>query len=245
MEQKKPNLTNKGPSIHFNGMGLHLGGNTILHQINFRIEPATVHCIIGPNGGGKTSLIRSLLGQMPHTGSIDMTWASSEQTAVSYVPQLLDFDRTLPMTVGDFMAMICQRRPVFFGKSESKQEIIMEALQKVNMQEKINYLFGGLSGGERQRVVLAQALIPSPDLLILDEPASGLDKIGSEIMRRLIDQLKGQGTTILMIHHDLGEVYEIADTVTCINQKVLFSGPPQKVLHPDNIFNIYSSIKEH
>jgi len=236
--------SNRGPAIDFNQLSLRLGGNDILKNINFSVAPGTIHCIIGPNGGGKTSLIRSLLGQMDHAGSITLSWPSETQIT-GYVPQALDFDRTLPITVCDFMTMICQRRPVFAGKSTEKLSIIMKALQRVNMAEKIDYLFGGLSGGERQRVLLAQALIPEPDLLILDEPASGLDKVGSEIMHKLIMDLKVAGTTILMIHHDLGEVRTISDMVTCINQKVLFSGDPKEMLTPDNIFNIYSASKEN
>ncbi len=234
---------NTGPSINFEQLNLKLGGSQILHNINFTVSPGTIHCIIGPNGGGKTSLIRSLLGQMPHTGTITISWPAESQT-IGYVPQALDFDRTLPVTVADFMAMICQRRPVFVGKSKMKQERIMAALERVNMAKKVNYHFGGLSGGERQRVLLAQALIPTPNLLILDEPASGLDKAGSEIIQKLIMELKTAGTTIMMIHHDLGEVRNIGDTVTCINQKVLFSGQPKEMLSPENILNIYSSARD-
>lgn len=232
-----------GPSISFGDVCLKLGGNTILNDINFQVDRGSIHCIIGPNGGGKTSLIRTLLGQMPHTGTVRISWGGSGQIT-SYVPQALDFDRTLPLTVADFMAMICQRRPVFFGNSREKHPQIEEALDKVNMVDKKDYLFGGLSGGERQRVLLAQALIPEPDLLILDEPASGLDKVGAEIMHSILKELKNKGTTILMIHHDLAEVKVIGNMVTCINQRVLFSGVPDDMLTPETILNIYSSNKE-
>ncbi len=236
-----------GPSVHFDQLYLKLGGNPILSDITFTVAPSSIHCIIGPNGGGKTSLIRSLLGQMPHTGQIKIRWGNQRQTAqqaTGYVPQTLDFDRTLPLTVNNFMTMICQKRPVFWGKNRQKQQIINEALERVEMKGKKNYLFGGLSGGERQRVLLAQALIPVPALLILDEPASGLDKKGSEIMHSLLQELKKGGTTILMIHHDLAEVKKIGDQVTCINQHVLFSGSPETTLTPETIFSIYSSAKE-
>lgn len=178
-----------GPSLLIEGLTLSLGENSILKDITFEASPGTIHCVIGPNGGGKASLIRSLLGQMPHQGKIRIQWNSTSQTT-GYVPQALDFDRTLPMTVGDFMAMICQQRPIFLGSSQKQCAFILSALERVGMQDKQNYQFGGLSGGERQRVLLAQALIPEPDLLILDEPASGLDKSGSEIMRSIIKELK-------------------------------------------------------
>src|SRR5690606_7352214 len=90
-----------GPSITFREVGLELAGTRILHDVDFAVEAGSVHCIIGPNGGGKTSLIRCLLGQMPHTGTISIEWRGGA-TTIGYVPQLLDFDRTLPVTVEDF-----------------------------------------------------------------------------------------------------------------------------------------------
>ncbi len=233
-------LASRGPAVSFNKLNLHLGGNHILQDISFNVEPGTIHCILGPNGGGKTSLIRSLLGQMPHDGTIKIIWQNKKQVT-GYVPQALDFDRTLPLTVSDFMGMICQKQPVFLGRSRMKQSTIREALEQVGMAEKINYQFGGLSGGERQRVLLAQALIPEPDLLILDEPASGLDKKGAEIMRSILLDLSAKGKTLLMIHHDLAEVREISHMVTCINRRVIFSGAPEVMLTPENILTIFSS----
>ncbi len=229
-----------GPAIHIDDLGLKLGRSQILNGINFTVEPGSIHCILGPNGGGKTSLIRCLLGQMPHDGTIRLAWKSDNEIT-GYVPQALDFDRTLPMTVADFMAMICQRRPVFAGKSSAKKEHVIEALKRVKMADKADYLFGGLSGGERQRVLLAQSLIPTPSLFILDEPSSGLDKAGSGIMRSILFELKERGTTILMIHHDLAEVREIGDTATGLNRKVLFSGPPKEILTPETILNVFST----
>ena len=200
MELFKP-----GPNISFESLNLKLGNTRVLNDINFKVESGSIHCIVGPNGGGKTSLIRSLLGQMPHTGTIKIDWNTPSQTT-GYVPQALDFDRTLPLTINDFITMVCQRRPLFTGNSKAKRELIFSALERVGMHEKLYYHFGGLSGGERQRVLLAQALIPEPQLLVLDEPASGLDKAGSEIMQTILKKLREKGITVLMIHHDLGEV---------------------------------------
>lgn len=228
---------NTGPLVHFRDVGLSLGGHSILEGVTFTVEPGTIHCLIGPNGGGKTSLVRSLLGQMPHTGSIGIGWNGNRVTG--YVPQTLDFDRTLPLTVEDFMAMTHARRPVFcgFGKDRSK---ITEALERVGMAGKRGYLFGGLSGGERQRVLLAQALIPRPALLILDEPSTGLDRRGDEVMQGLLRELREEGATVLMVHHDLAEVRKTADAVTCINRSLQFCGPARETLTPERVFSIFS-----
>jgi len=229
-----------GPSIHFEDVSLKLGGNSILEKVNFTVEQGSIHCIIGPNGGGKTSLIRCMLGQMPHTGSIRICWGTGH--TMGYVPQALDFDDTLPMTVRDFMAMVGQRnRPAFLGLKKAKRASIVEVLERVGMASKMDRPFGSLSGGERQRVLLAQALMPEPKLLVLDEPATGLDKSGSAIMHGLVEALSESGTTIVIIHHDLGVVREMAHGVTCINREMLFSGDPKQELTSERIFNLFSA----
>ena len=124
----------KGPSIEFDGVCLALGATRILDDVSFSIDSGAVHCIVGDNGGGKTSLIRSMLGQMPHTGRITIDWHQNRVTG--YVPQALDFDKTLPLTVRDFIAMTCQRRPVFFGVPRSRRELIDGALDRVGLKGK-------------------------------------------------------------------------------------------------------------
>jgi len=230
----------KGPSIHFEDVSLALGGNSILHQVNFTVAQGTIHCIIGPNGGGKTSLIRCMLGQMPHSGNIRVCWGNDN--TMGYVPQALDFDDTLPMTVRDFMAMVGQRRrPAFLGLKPDRQTAIHTVLDRVGMLGKLDRPFGSLSGGERQRVLLAQALMPEPKLLVLDEPATGLDKSGAAIMHSIIEDLSRAGTTIVIIHHDLGVVREMAHGVTCINREMFFSGDPKEELTSERIFSIFSA----
>jgi zinc transport system ATP-binding protein len=234
--------TKYGPSINFENVNLTLGNTRILKDLNFEIYSGALHCIIGPNGGGKTSLLRSLLGQMPHSGNISIDW--HENRTIGYVPQTLNYDTTLPVTVENFMTMTCQNRPAFVNPSAKDWKAIKSALERVNMAGKSKRIFGQLSGGERQRVLLAQALLPEPSLLILDEPTTGLDKAGAAIMRGLLQELKTKGVTILIIHHDLMEVKEIGDCVTCINREILFSGCPTKELSAERIMSIFSSTRQ-
>ena len=112
-------------------------------------------------------------------------------------------------------------------------------LRKLNVFEKKKRLLGNLSGGERQRVLLAQALFPKPNLLILDEPLTGIDKIGEDYFKNIIKELKEEGITILWIHHNLAQVRELADTVTCIKKEVIFSGDPKEELKEDKIMRIF------
>lgn len=229
-----------GPSIEFRNLNLTLGRNRILQDINFKVKPGTIHCIIGPNGGGKTSLLKSLLGQNSHTGEIRITWEGDGKGVIGYVPQMLDFDKTLPITVENFMAIICQKKPAFFSLSSKFRESVYHSLDRVKMKEKRKRKMGDLSGGERQRVLFSQSLMPSPELLILDEPTSGLDEYGEKIFSEIILELKEKGVTTLWINHDLQQVREQADYVTSINKKIQFSGKPKDVLTADAILGIFS-----
>ncbi len=163
--------------------------------------------------------MRSLLGQMPHSGRIGVQWGDSR--VIGYVPQTLDFDKSLPITVGDFMAMATQRRPVFLGVSKARRAEIDRTLERLGLNGKRKAKLGSLSGGERQRVLLAQALIPEPALLVLDEPTTGLDLAGKQILQRTIVEFAKAGGTVVWINHDIAQVGEIADALTYIDRKVL------------------------
>ncbi|WP_259474076.1 metal ABC transporter ATP-binding protein, partial [Pseudomonas syringae] len=154
-------IASQGPGIEFNQVSLTLGRTTILDQVHFNVRAGSVHALVGPNGGGKSSLIKTLLGQTPHQGQLSLLWPAAPGL-IGYVPQALEFDRGLPMTVDDFMAAMCQRRPAFLGLSKHYVAAIGEALERVGMQDKSKRRMGALSGGERQRVLLAQGLIPAP-----------------------------------------------------------------------------------
>jgi zinc transport system ATP-binding protein len=218
----------QGPAIEFDGVGLALGNTEILRGVTFKVRAGSIHCIVGANGGGKTSLVRSLLGQMPHSGRIAIHW--NEGRVVGYVPQTLDFDKSVPITVADFMGMMCQRRPVFLGISRNARAQIEAALERLGLAGKLRARLGSLSGGERQRVLFAQALIPEPALLVLDEPMTGLDLAGKEIVERAVVEFVKAGGTVLWINHDIVQVHELADALTYVNRTVLLDGAPREVL---------------
>ena len=217
----------RGPAVVFDNVSLQLGGTSVLDRVSFRIESGALHCLVGPNGGGKTSVVRALLGQMPHSGSI--RFEGDVAKPVGYVPQLLDFDRNVPMTVNDVMALLGQRRPAFLGSARAARAAHAEALERTGVAGLGGKPFGSLSGGQRQRVLLAQAISPMPRLLILDEPTAGIDEPGIRLVETLVAELHGRGVTILWINHDLEQVRRIAQSVTGINRSVLFDGPPDQV----------------
>ncbi|WP_337154009.1 metal ABC transporter ATP-binding protein [Pseudomonas protegens] len=230
----------RGPAIEFDQVSLTLGRTTILDRVAFQVQPGSVHALVGPNGGGKSSLIKTLLGQMPHQGQLRLQWPDAPGT-IGYVPQALEFDRGLPMTVDDFMAAMCQRRPAFLGLSRHYAQAIGEALERVSMQDKRKRRMGALSGGERQRVLLAQGLIPAPQLLVLDEPMSALDEAGIQVFERLLHDWRQSGITLLWIEHDLEAVGRLADRVTGLNRRVLFDGPAQQTLTPERLLSLFST----
>ncbi|WP_073507915.1 metal ABC transporter ATP-binding protein [Streptobacillus notomytis] len=228
----------KGVELVLKDVSLNLGGNQILKNINVDIKSGEIHCLIGPNGGGKSSLIKCMLSLVPFEGEIKMMY--DDEKIIGYVPQNLDFDKTLPITVEDFLTMIFQDKPVFLGVSEKTRLIVEELLKKIDMYHKKDRMLGSLSGGELQRVLLAQALHPQPNLLILDEPFSGIDAVCESYFIEMIQKLKEKGTTIIWIHHNLKQVMEIADKVTCIKGTVIFSGVPKEEIVEERIFDIFS-----
>jgi len=230
----------QGPSIEFEHVNLKLGNTHILQDVTFSVRAGEIHCVVGANGGGKTSLIRSMLGQMPHTGNITINW--HDNTTVGYVPQTLEFDKTLPVTVHDFMGMTCQRRPVFLGIERSHRQQIDEVLERVGMGAKGKTKLGSLSGGERQRVLYAQALIPEPSLLVLDEPTTGLDPEGREVLERSVVEFSQAGGTAIWINHDIAQVHEIAQTLTYIDREILLEGDPRQVLKSGIAAKLFPSL---
>ena len=229
-----------GPTLDFDKVSLTLGRTVILDGVSFQVQPGSIHALVGPNGGGKSSLIKTLLGQTPHQGQLSLQWPGTPGT-IGYVPQALEFDRGLPMTVDDFMAAMCQRRPAFLGLSKHYAAAIGEALERVGMQDKRKRRMGALSGGERQRVLLAQGLIPAPQLLVLDEPMSALDEAGIQVFERLLNDWRLAGITVLWIEHDLEAVGRLADRVTGLNRRVLFDATPQQALTPERLLSLFST----
>ena len=227
-----------GILIEIKNLTLTLSNTKILKNINLTVEPGKIHCLVGPNGGGKTSLLRSILGQVPYEGEIYISYDKTK--IIGYVPQYLDFEKSLPITVENFLSIVYQQKPCFLGVSGKYRKTIDDLLKRIGMYEKKKRLVGNLSGGEKQRLLLAQAIYPEPDLLILDEPFTGIDKLGEDYFKSVIKDLKNKGVTILWIHHNLKQVIEMADTVTSIKKEIQFSGEPKKVLDEEKILTVFS-----
>jgi zinc transport system ATP-binding protein len=138
--------------------------------------------------------------------------------------------------------MTCQRRPVFLGVARSRRRQIEEALEHVGLAEKSTFKLGSLSGGERQRMLFAQTLIPPPALLVLDEPMTGLDLAGKDILERAIVEFARAGGTVVWINHDIAQVNELADSLTYIDREVLLDGDPRDVLTGGRAAQLFPSL---
>ena len=219
--------------IELEKVGVTAGKDILLSEIDFHIHCGELTALIGPNGAGKTTLIRALLGQTPYTGKIRHVDAHGHDfpaPRIGYVPQQLPFDREMPLTVMDLMAATMQKRPVWMGIGKNTRETVEQALSETQAEGLMKKRLGALSGGELQRVLLAMALCPVPDLLVLDEPVSGVDQNGLSLFLQTVSSLRqSHHMAILMVSHDWDLVRRYADHVILLHQKVLCTGRPEAV----------------
>lgn len=228
-------------AVTLQNVTVSLGGNTILHNISAQIPARSCTAIIGPNGAGKTTLLLALLGEVAFTGTIRVAQANkSRALRIGYVPQRLVFDRGMPLTLLEFMVMGWQRCPLWFGVRRAHAIRARQLLAAVKMDGLEKRPLGALSGGEMQRVLLAMALGQDPELLILDEPASGVDCQGEHLFCELLAKLRRElGFTQLMVSHDLPTVTHHATHVICLNRKIVATGPPHEVLTVETLTAIF------
>src|SRR5438270_5828875 len=213
---------------------VQLGGNAILRGVSAELCRGQSTALIGPNGSGKTTLLRAVLKEVPYNGQIAFHCGHDHSRPmpqhVGYVPQKLRIDANLPLTVCDLLALALQRRPLFFGVSRRVRRTMEEMLARVYARPQLlDRPVERLSGGELQRVLLALALQPEPELLLLDEPAAGIDFQHEEKFNELIAQLnRNLGITILLVSHELTVVSNHAHHVICLQDGYIqCQGPPQ------------------
>lgn len=228
-----PDASCKLCRIEVDRLNVSFGAQTPLKDVSLHIHCGELTALIGTNGAGKTTLLRALLGQIEYKGTVRHLTSDGRPAAdlrTGYVPQQLEFDRSTPATVMDFMAGALSRRAVFLGVSKRTREKVMAALHRTHCETLADRALGALSGGELQRVLLALALTPQPDLLILDEPVSGVDQNGLEEFYQTVDELKHKNhMAILLVSHDLNVVERYADNVVLMQGTVVKQGAPAVV----------------
>lgn len=220
------------------------GTKQILSNINIHIHCGKLTTIIGKNGAGKSTLLKAILGEIPHEGEIVFRNKENEEKKIriGYVPQKLDLENS-PITVYDMVASFSTNKPVFLYKSKKVYENIKSHLKDFSAEMLIDRKVNRLSGGELQRVMLAMAMMDKPDLLILDEPISGIDKNGKEQFYKKIYELKKEfDMAIILVSHDFEYVKKYADDVILINQVIEEEGTPSQVFKSKKFLETFGEV---
>ena len=220
--------------LRIQDMSVRIGNETILNNINLHIHCCELIALIGPNGAGKTTLLKAILGQQDYSGiiSFSVPGQRNRNLKIGYVPQTPAFDPGDPISVADLFTCCMSKRPAFLGHSKKMRQTILDCLSRVHGENLIDKRIGTLSGGELQRVLLALALEPVPNILILDEPLSGVDITGMESVMHILDELRQDyDLTVLITTHDFSTLPRYANQVYLLDKSVLISGCAQDVLN--------------
>ena len=214
-------------------LGVRMGNKQILEDVSFEVKEGEFWGVIGPNGGGKTTLLRSILGIVrPSKGRVKIFGRDPEKAVaeglVGYLPQRIE--GMVPFTARDFVELV--------GKDGDR------FLELVGMSEKADTPFEKLSGGERQRVLFAAVLSRRPKLLLLDEPHTGVDIVAQDSFYSILRKLKEEGITILMVSHDVGVIVNFVDKIACLNKKLKYTGDPRQALDCNLLEELYGAEME-
>ena len=216
-----------------NNISVKFGNDVILKNVSIHIHCGELTVIIGRNGAGKSTLLKAILGEVEHKGNIIFTDEKDNLTKkikIGYVPQKLNIEKHMPTTVFDMFASCISYIPVFMKKDKKIYKEIKEHLKIFGVDRLIDKSIGDLSGGELQRVLIAMATKPIPNLLILDEPVSGIDKNGIRDFYQILNRLKAEyDMSIILVSHDLELANQYADRVILLDNEVIKEGTPQEV----------------
>lgn len=217
------------PLVEIQNVSLRFGRREILEDINFNIRRGEIVTLIGPNGAGKTALLKVILGlYQPTSGQV----VTNRNLRIGYMPQMLAVESLMPLNVARFLELSPRA-------SADKCQAVAEELR---IQQLLDSPVQNISGGELQRVLLARALLNEPDLLVLDEPAQGIDINGQAALYQMISNARNKlNCAILMVSHDLHLVIAGTDQVICLNRHICCSGHPAAVMQNPEFINLFGS----
>ncbi|MCI0382679.1 MAG: metal ABC transporter ATP-binding protein [Chlamydiae bacterium] len=222
---------------------VHYGQAPVLWEVTFAIPAGQTIGIIGPNGAGKSSLLKAMMGMVKPTSGNIAFFGSPLKTAlarIAYIPQRTSVDWDFPICVLEVVLMGRYRKLGFLKWPKKKdKELAMEALKKVGMESFFNRHINQLSGGQQQRVFLARALLQEVDIYFMDEPFSGVDMATEKMIIALFHELKKEGKTLFIVHHDLATVSQYFDWIILLNTCLIASGLTQEVFNEENLKRAY------
>ncbi|MDR3320402.1 MAG: metal ABC transporter ATP-binding protein [Desulfovibrio sp.] len=247
-----PGPETSAPALRFESLSVRLGRQQILEDIRADVPAGSSTVLVGPNGAGKTTLLHCLLGNVRYSGQIHVDWSDGAQRPldwsdgaqrprIGYVPQHLQAEAGLPLLVSEFLALSHQLRPLWLGLKRKIRDKIHAAMHLVHAGHLADCRLGDLSGGELRRVLLANALALNPLLLILDEPAVGVDIQGEHLFWAVLDAARiERGFTLLMVSHNLSLAARYATRMICLNKRVIAQGEPRSALTAGTLLELFS-----
>ncbi|MFQ3549694.1 MAG: metal ABC transporter ATP-binding protein [Armatimonadota bacterium] len=232
--------------IKADNLAVRLNNIIALEGVSFTLKKGEFAALIGPNGAGKTTLVKTILGLIkPDFGTIEVFGKSPSNLGdvkkkIGYVPQVYNVDTNFPISVFDLVIMGTYGK-LGIGKrpSSAEKESSMKALGRVGIADLANRPIAKLSGGQRQRAFIARALVNNPELLLLDEPSTGVDYESQSNLYSMLLELKNDGVSIVVVSHDIGVVASYADTVFCVNRSLVCHGRPEEVLNSEALRRMY------
>ena len=249
MNKKKGKNMEKACGLHctkINNIGVKFGKEVILKDVNIHVHCGQLTVIIGRNGAGKSTLLKAILGEVSHTGNItfvDQKDNLTKRIKIGYVPQHINIERHMPTTVYDLFASSICHVPVWLKKDKKIYEEIKQHLKIFGADKLIDKSIGDLSGGELQRVLISIATKPTPNLLILDEPVSGIDRNGIKDFYEIINKLKKEyDMSIILVSHDLELAKEYADKVILLDKEVIKEGTPDEIFQSIEFKNRFGEL---
>ena len=223
--------------VEIENVSVKSGQDVLLDNINLEFHCGQLTALIGRNGAGKTTLLKAIWGERNYTGKIYYEKHDGKEMknpVIGYVPQQLVFDKSMPVSVADFMMATTTKRPVWSGYKKQQKQNLIQKLQEMDCADVLNKKLGSLSGGELQRVLLTMAIDPMPDLLILDEPVSGVDATGLDLFYKKVTYLRNTyHIAVLLVSHDLALIRRYADKVVLLDKTVAEQGDAEDVFQTE------------
>ncbi len=224
-------------TIDVKNLSVSYSGKKAIRDVDFSLRSGKLIGIIGPNGAGKSTLVKGMLDLVSKdSGEVKIFGQTLNQMRkeIAYIPQRADIDWDFPILVKDTVLLGTYPNLGLFKRPGAKEEkIAMESLEKVGMENFADKQIGQLSGGQQQRVFVARSLAQQADIFFMDEPFVGVDINSEEIIIDILKELRDQGKTIFVIHHDLTKVEDYFDDVVLINRKLIAAGPVEEVVTPE------------